>query len=258
MPHWTLITGASEGLGVEFARLAAKDGHNLILTARSKDKLETLAEELRGEKVQVEVIPADLSNLTEAERLWADASQGRDIDVLVNNAGLGYHGAFYSDQGWDRMYSSIQVNVLSLTRLMHLAIPHMKSQPKARILNVASIAAFSPGPHMAVYNATKAYVVSLSEAVATELAGSNMTVSVLCPGVTATNFLEDADMNSVLLANITKPMSAAKVAEDGWIQARKGRRSFVPGMMNKIMAFSTRLSPTKLNAAIAAKMMAKR
>lgn len=258
MPQWTLITGASEGLGVEFARLAAKDGHNLILTARSKDKLDALAAQLRSDIVQVEVIPADLSNMAEAERLWAEACQGREINVLVNNAGLGYHGAFDSEQGLERMLSSIQVNVVSLTRLMQLAIPHMKSQPKGRILNVASIAAFSPGPNMAVYNATKAYVVSLSEAVATELAGSSITVSVLCPGVTATNFLDDADMNDVWLANITKPMSAAKVAEAGWIQARKGRRSHVPGVMNKIMAFSTRLSPTRLNAAIAAKMMAKR
>lgn len=258
MATWTLITGASEGLGVEFAKLAARDGHNLILTARSKDKLDALAAELRSDRVDVVVIPADLSNLAEAERLWAEATDGRDIDVLVNNAGLGYHGAFESGQGWERMSSSIHVNVVSLTRLMNLAIPHMKALPKGRILNVASIAAFSPGPNMAVYNATKAFVLSLSEAVASELKGSNVTVTALCPGVTATNFFEDADMKSVWLVNITKPMSAVKVAEDGWKAMRAGRRTVVPGIMNKIMSFSTRLSPRVLNAGIAAWIMGKR
>lgn len=257
MTSWTLITGASEGLGVEFARLAARDGHNLILTARSKDKLDALADELRSDSVQVVVIPADLSDISETERLWANATDGRNIDVLVNNAGLAYYGAFASDQGWDRMLSSIQVNILALTRLMNLAIPHMKAQPKGRILNVASLAAFSPGPNMAVYNATKAYVLSVSEAVATELGGSNVTVTALCPGVTATNFFEDADMKGVWLVNVTKPMSAVKVAQDGWRKARLGRRSVVPGLMNKIMAFSTRFSPIKLNAAITGKIMGK-
>lgn len=257
MGSWTLITGASEGLGREFARLAARDGHNLIITARSKDKLDTVAAELRSDTVEVVVIPSDLSDMAQTETLWAQATDGRDINVLVNNAGLGYHGSFADGQGWPRMLSSINVNMLALTRLMNLAIPHMRNLPNGRILNVSSIAAFSAGPNMAVYNATKAYVLSLSEAVASELSKTNVTVTALCPGVTATNFFEDADMHGVWLINVTKPMSAAKVAEIGWMKARIGKRIVVPGLFNQIMVFMSRFGPRSLNAAIAAKIMGK-
>ena len=184
MTAYTLITGASEGLGVEFARIAANEGRNLILAARSQDKLDALAADLRSDSVDVVVIPADLSDMEQVDRLWAEASTGREIDVLVNNAGLGYNGAFSAGQGWDRELSSIHVNMLALTRLMKLAIPHMEALPKGRILNVASVAAFTPGPNMAVYHATKAYVLSLSEAVAEELRGTTVTVTALCPGAT--------------------------------------------------------------------------
>ena len=240
---WTLVTGASEGLGVEFARIAAKEGRNLILTARSKDKLENVAEEVRATGVEVVVIPADLSEMAEVDRMWSDASAGREIDVLVNNAGLGYNGPFSDGQGWARELSSINVNMLALTRLMKLAIPQMQNLPKARVLNVAAVAAFTPGPHMAVYHATKSYVLSLSEAVAEELRGSTVTVTALCPGATATNFFEDADMHGVRLLKLSKPMKAAEVAELGWLQARIGKRIVVPGAMNKVFAILPRISP---------------
>ncbi|MEO0503096.1 MAG: SDR family NAD(P)-dependent oxidoreductase, partial [Pseudomonadota bacterium] len=152
MAAYTLITGASEGLGVEFARIAAKEGRNMILAARSADKLEAVASELRSDAVDIVVIPADLSDLAEVDRLWTEASDGREIDVLVNNAGLGYNGDFADGQGWARELSSINVNMLALTRLMKLAVPHMQTLPKARILNVASVASFTPGPNMAVYH----------------------------------------------------------------------------------------------------------
>ena len=257
MASWTLITGASEGLGVEFARLAAKEGHNLILTARSKDKLAAVAADLRSDSVEVVVIPADLSDMDEVDRLWSEASDNREIDVLVNNAGLGYNGPFSAGQGWARELNSINVNMLALTRLMKLALPHMQGLPKGRILNVASVAGFTPGPHMAVYHATKAYVLSLSEAVAEELRGTNVTVTALCPGATATNFFDDADMHGVRLLKIAKPMKAAGVAELGWLEARIGKRIVVPGLMNKVFAFLPRITPRGLTTRVASLIMGK-
>ena len=254
---WTLITGASEGLGVEFARIAAKENRNVILAARSKDKLEKVAEEVRGHGVEALVIPADLSNMEEVDRLWTEATDGREIDVLVNNAGLGYNGPFEAGQGWERELASINVNMLALTRLMKLAIPHMQALPKGRILNVASVAGFTPGPNMAVYHATKAYVLSLSEAVAEELRGSTVTVTALCPGATATNFFEDADMDGVRLLKMAAPMKAKDVAEMGWLQARIGKRIVVPGAMNKVFAFLPRISPRGVTTRIAAQIMGK-
>ena len=254
---WTLITGASEGLGVAFARLAAKEKRNVILTARSTDKLEAVATELRAMGVEAVVIPADLTDAAAVDALWASATDGREIDVLVNNAGLGFHGAFSDPSGWDREEASIAVNLGALTRLMKLAIPHMQSLPKGRILNVASVAGFSPGPNMAVYHATKAYVLSLSEAVAEELRGTRVTVTALCPGATATNFFNDADMHDVRLLKMAKPMNAAEVADLGWLQARIGQRIVVPGLMNKILAFLPRISPRGLTTRIAAQVMGK-
>lgn len=257
MAAYTLITGASEGLGVQFARIAAKEGRNLILTARSLDKLSALAAELRSDSVDVVVIPADLSDMVDVERLWADASEDREIDVLVNNAGLGYNGKFADADGWTRELSSIHVNMCALTYLMHRAIPHMQALPKGRILNVASVAGFTPGPNMAVYHATKAYVLSLSEAVAEELRGSNVTVTALCPGATATNFFEDGDMHNIRLHKLAKPMNAFDVAELGWLKSRIGQRIVVTGALNKVFAFLPRLAPRALTTRIAGQIMGK-
>ncbi|WP_299145046.1 SDR family oxidoreductase [uncultured Tateyamaria sp.] len=254
---WTLITGASEGLGVEFAHIAAREGRNLILAARSKDKLDKVAEAARTHGVEVLVVPTDLSDPDAVDQLWSTATDGRSVDVLVNNAGLGYNGPFADGQGWSRELSSINVNMIALTRLMKLAIPHMQAQPKGRILNVASVAGFTPGPNMAVYHATKAYVLSLSEAVAEELRGSNVTVTALCPGATATNFFEDADMHGVRLLKLAKPMKAFDVAELGWLGARIGKRIVVPGAMNKVLAALPRISPRGLTTRIAAQIMGK-
>ncbi|MCE8006583.1 SDR family oxidoreductase [Aestuariivita sp.] len=258
MQTWTLITGASTGLGVEFARLAARDGHNLILTARSKDKLDALARDLASDGRDIVVIPADLSRQDEVERLWAEASTDRRIDVLVNNAGLGSHGDFASGQTWAREMQSMTVNMTALAYLMKQAIPQMEAIGKGRILNVASVAGFTPGPNMAVYHATKAFVVSLSEAVAEELRGSPVTVTALCPGPTQTAFFEAADMGGVRLLELGKPMSARKVAEAGWLAARIGKRIVVPGALNKVLAFLPRITPRQLTTIIARKVMGKR
>ena len=170
MAIWALVTGASEGLGHEFATLAAKDGFDVILTARQTDKLEKHAQALRrAYNVAVEVIPADLDDPEQAEALWLRASNNRQIGVLVNNAGLGRNGSFVDPEGWPREAASISVNVVAATLLLKRAAAHMKAQGTGRILNVASTAGFLPGPNMAVYHATKAYLLSLSEAVGCEL-----------------------------------------------------------------------------------------
>lgn len=257
MTTYTLVTGASEGLGVEFAKLAAKDGRNLILTARSEDKLNALADDLRSDECEVIVIPADLGKLDEAERLWAEATDGCQIDVLVNNAGLGYNGAFADTEGWERELASIQVNMVSFTYLMKQAAAHMTARGGGRILNVSSVAGFMPGPGMAVYHATKAYVLHLSEAVATELKDSKVTVTALCPGPTATNFFDDADMHNIRLLKFGAPMKAFDVAEEGWLEARIGKRVVVPGVKNKLSVMLPRFSPRSVTARLTGMMMGK-
>ena len=257
MQNWTLITGASEGLGAEFARIAAREGRNLILTARSEDKLGALATELRGTAGQVEVIPADLNALEQVETLWQAASDNRRIDILVNNAGLGQHGDFADGQGWARELSSINVNITALSLLMKRAIPHMQGHGGGRIMNVASVAGFMPGPNMAVYHATKAYVLALSEAAAEELRGSNVTVTTVCPGPTATAFFDAADMHGVGLLKLGKPMTARAVTEAGWAATLRGRRIVVTGLMNKAFAFLPRFSPRWLTTFVAGKIMGK-
>ncbi|WP_162933099.1 SDR family oxidoreductase [Roseovarius sp. EL26] len=257
MQNWTLITGASEGLGVEFARLAAAEGRNLILTARSEGKLNTLAQELRNGTIQVEVIPADLADPAQVINLWNLAIEGRQIDVLVNNAGLGRHGQFGNGADWAREQSSIQVNVLALSYLMKQAIPHMQGAGGGKILNVASVAGFMPGPNMAIYHATKAFVLSLSEAVAEEIGSNNVTITALCPGATHTSFFDAADMGGVRLLKLNKPMSATSVAQTGWQAMHRGKRVVVPGLLNKLFAFSPRISPRRLVTLISNTVMGK-
>lgn len=257
MTGWTLITGASEGLGVEFARIAAGEGRNLILTARSEDKMNALADELRNQAGEIVVIPADLSDLSQAEMLWQKASENRRIDILVNNAGLGSHGDFADGQNWHRELTSINVNVTSLTYLMKQAIAHMQGHGGGRIMNVASVAGFTPGPNMAVYHASKAFVLSLSEAVAEELRGGNVTITALCPGATATAFFDAADMHGIGLLKLRKPMPSRSVAQSGWDATLKGQRIVVTGLMNKFFATSPRFSPRWLTTFIAGKIMGK-
>jgi uncharacterized protein len=246
-PGWALITGASEGLGRAFARLAAADGWNLILTARREDLLAELARELRAEfPVEALIIPADLAVPGEAERLWAAASAGRHIGVLVNNAGLGAHGAFGDRDLWAREYASVMVNMVSATVLMKEAVTAMSEGQGGRVLNVASAAAYMPGPWMAVYHATKAYLLSLSEAVSFELRGSGVTVTALCPGATRTGFFRAAGFeNASLLQRLPMP-TAEQIALKGWAAMKEGRRVAVPGVDNKAFTLLGRISPRAL------------
>jgi len=259
MTKWALITGASEGLGREFADLAAQEGFGVILTARQADKLTLLAKELEAKyAVATVVLPADLSDPAAVEQLWHDASDGRTISVLVNNAGLGRNGDFSDAANWPREKASVSVNVVAATILFKHAIGHMREKGAGKVLNVASVAGFIPGPNMAVYHATKAYFLHLSEAVAEELRGSGVTVTALCPGATQTAFFtaDDAEQ-STLLTRVPLP-TAQNVARKGWAAMNAGKRVYVPGILNKISAFLLRTGPRALNTKITGMMLKKR
>ena len=259
MAIWALVTGASEGLGREFATLAAKDGFDVILTARSVDKLEAHATSLRrAYTVAVEVIPADLTDPVAVERLWDQASRGRQIGVLVNNAGLGHNGDLTDAEGWPREADSLAVNVIAATILLKRAAAHMKAQGSGRIINVASTAGFMPGPHMAVYHATKAYLLSLSEAASEELRGSGVTVTAVCPGPTATQFFAAAEVEKKLVISRLPLPTAQSVALAGWEAMNKGRRVKVVGGMNKLFAFAPRIAPRRMIAFMAGIFLKKR
>ncbi|MDN5786005.1 SDR family oxidoreductase [Pseudorhodobacter sp.] len=259
MAIWALITGASEGLGREFAILAAKAGFDVILTARQEDKLQNLAHELqRAYHVSTLVLPADLSDPEAVEQLWLDASAGRQIGVLVNNAGLGRNGSFADETNWPREAASISVNIVAASILMKRAVAHMVGHGSGRVLNVASTAAFMAGPNMAVYHATKAYLLSLSEAVATELRGSGVTVTALCPGATDTDFFAADEAVKATLITKMGLASAETVAASGWTAMEKGKRVDVPGIANKVFATLPRFAPRSFVAWTAAQFLKRR
>src|SRR5512137_1041621 len=210
-----LVTGASSGIGLELARCFAADGCRLVLVARKGNVLEALATDLRkAHKIQAQVITTDLAHPDAPARLLAHLqAAGLKVDVLVNNAGFGAQGRF-AELPLQRQLEMLQVNITSLTHLTRLLLPGMIERHRGGILNVASTAAFQPGPGMAVYYATKAYVLSFTEALAEELAGTGVTVTALCPGPTQTNFAEAAGARTSRLFNKTA-MSAASVAKTG-------------------------------------------
>ncbi|MGE5324236.1 MAG: SDR family NAD(P)-dependent oxidoreductase, partial [Actinomycetota bacterium] len=189
-----LITGASTGIGLDLARLMAPD-FDLIITARNQPKLEQIAQELQSKHGnRVHVIPADLADSTAPQALFDEASRrGLQVDVLINNAGFGAYGEF-KDISWQTEADMLQVNITALTQLTRLCLPGMVERRHGRIMNVASTAGFQPGPLMAVYYATKAYVISFSEAIANELKGTGVTVTCLAPGATDTEFAARANM----------------------------------------------------------------
>lgn len=247
---WALVTGASDGIGRALATEAAKAGYNVILTGRRTDRLEAHAETLRRAYfVATIVLTADLSDPDQAETIWAQAVDGRRVSVLVNNAGLGHLGEFASADGWGRETETIMVNVVAATILLKRAVAHMAANGGGRILNVASLAGFLPGPHMAVYHATKAYLLSLSEAVAVEAARDAVFVTALCPGVTQTGFFAADGAEKAHLLNRFLPLpSAESVASEGWRAMERSRRIVVTGWLNKAFAFTPRVMPRRLVA----------
>lgn len=249
-----LITGASFGIGQELARIFARENHNLVLVARSADKLRQLASELEKAHGTRSLILA--SDLTEpgSPAYLLDQTTRADIqvDVLVNNAGFGQYGMF-AESDLEECLRQIQLNVTTLTHLTRLYLPGMIERKSGRILNVASTAAFQPGPLMAVYFATKAYVLHLSEALANELHGTGVTVTCLCPGPTATEFHKRANATGQRLLKFGA-MDPRTVAEDGYRALMAGKPVVISGFKNWLVAQSVRFSPRRMVTAIARKM----
>jgi uncharacterized protein len=250
-----LVTGASSGIGADLSRELARDGHDLVLAARTVAPMETLAAELAAEGASTVVIAADLSKPGGAAALTsAIETRGLMVDVLVNNAGLGAVGRF-DQMDPLRIGEMLQVNIVALTELTRLLLPGMVARRRGNVMLVASIAGFQPGPRTAVYSATKAYVLSFGEAIAYELHGTGVTVTVLCPGATATNFFKVAGAKD---DGLRPMMSAAAVARIGYRGCKAGRRVVVTGALNKILAIASRFSPHGISVPAANVLMSRR
>jgi uncharacterized protein len=245
-----LITGASGGIGYELAKLFARDHHHLVLVARSGDKLAQIAAELQTLGVNVKTVALDLAQPL-APKFLFDQLQREDtaVDILVNNAGFGTYGEFASIPE-NEILGQIALNISALTELTRLFLPSMIARRTGRIMNVASTAGFQPGPLMAVYYATKAYVISFSEAIANELRRSGVTVTCFCPGATHTGFAQRAGIQNSRLFKQVGAMSAEKVALDGYRALMERRTLAISGVHNWIVAESTRFAPRKMVTAI--------
>lgn len=242
MPAGTaLITGASSGIGAELARVCAAKGHGLILVARRLPELERLASDLAREHgVPARALAADLSDPA-ATRALFDRVDGAPVDILINNAGFGLRGRFAATD-WDVEARMIQVNIAALLHLTKLFLPGMIRRRAGRIMNVGSIAGFVPGPDMAVYYASKAFVLSFSEALAVELEGTGVTVTNLCPGPTRTEFGQVAGAGDTEVFQ-SATMSAADVAREGYEAMMHGRTVAIAGTRNRLTIWGARLLP---------------
>lgn len=247
-----LITGASGGIGYELAKLFAKNHHDLVLVARNTSKLAEVAGELQHQfGVIVKPVALDLSATAAAPQLLFDQMQreGIAVDILVNNAGYGKFGEF-AEIPWEESLGQIELNIVALTALTRLFLPPMLERRAGKIMNLASTAGFQPGPLMAVYYATKAYVISFSEALANELSGTGVTVTCLCPGATDTEFQKRAEMENSRLFKQMRPIHAKTVAQDGYRGLMQGKTLVISGFRNWLVAESVRFAPRKMVTAI--------
>ncbi len=244
-----LVTGASSGIGLELARLFARNGYRLVLVARNRETLNKLAEEFKSETGTTTIVIAkDLSNPSAPLEIYQELQrEAIQVDVLVNCAGFGASGLF-SEIDLQRQLDMIQVNVAALTQLTRLFLKDMLTRRTGKILNVASTAGFQPGPLMAVYYATKAYVLSFSEALAEEVRGSGVTVSVLCPGPTRTGFQDKSGLKESRLfrSRLVGTQDAATVARAGYEGLMKNTTVIVPGARNRFLIFGIRFVPRRL------------
>jgi short-subunit dehydrogenase len=240
MKERTLITGASSGIGLALAHEFARNGHPLVITAPIDLELQGIAQDLRqNHAVDVQVFAADLERDGSCEEIFDFAQGSGGIDILVNDAGLGQRGNFW-ETSIERDISIIRVNIEAVVRLTKLFLPHMVAKNRGRILNLASIAGFEPGPLLAVYHGSKAFVLSFTEALGVELDKTEVTVTALCPGPTDTDFFTKADMEQTRVFQEGSVMAPREVAEKGYAALMRGDRVYVPGVLNKTLVFSRR------------------
>jgi len=252
--NYALISGASSGIGLELARLFAADGIPLILVARRQDRLETLQTELSA-LVTVKIFACDLSDaIARTQLLDHIAEQELKIDYLVNNAGCGQFGAI-ADNDWSTTNDMLQLNMVATSHFCRNLLPAMKDRAFGRILNVASTAAFQPGPGMAAYFASKAYLLSYSEALAYELQQSGVTATCLCPGATQTEFFSQAVMEDSGLVKGKQLPAAVHVALQGYQAMNQGKVLTIHGLFNRLRIFSLRTAPRGLATAITAAIL---
>jgi uncharacterized protein len=254
MTKTVLITGASSGLGIEFARLFAADGYDLVLVARRRERMQALADELRAaHRVEAHIMAADLAQPDTPVRIAGELEEsGTHLDALVNNAGFGSNGPFAENDA-AREFEMIEVNVAALVKLTRLLLPGMLARRSGRILNIGSTAGFQPGPFMAVYYASKAFVGSFSEALAFELKGSGVTVTLSCPGPVATEFARIAGNEKSRLFGV-KVATPADIAGEAYRAMLEGRPAIVHGLRYKVMHQSLRLSPRAAVLSLAASL----
>jgi short-subunit dehydrogenase len=259
MKEIALITGASSGIGFEIAKLFAADKIDLLLVARSENRLQEIKKEFEEKfKVDVFTVAADLSSKVEIQAVYDVVNTNNlSVNYLVNNAGFGDYGAFIN-RSMEKYKEMIQLNIVSLTELSYRYGKEMVTRGKGRILNVASMAGLQPDPNFAVYGATKAYVISVSEAIHKEFEKTGVTVTILSPGATASNFMNRANMsNSKLYASGV--MTSLEVAREGYKGMMKGKLHVIPGFKNKILGFfSGIMPPGKLRLCVAANIMAEK
>jgi short-subunit dehydrogenase len=247
-----LITGASSGIGRELAKCFAINGYTIIIVARNGANLNNTAEEFRKQYgAEVLTIQADLSQPGAAQKVF-DELEGKTIDVLVNNAGFGNYGTFVEND-IQATIDVLRLNIENLTVLTRLVLPAMIDRRHGKILNVASLAAFAPGPLMAVYHATKAYVLSFSNAIRYELRGSGVTLTTLCPGPTATNFQKKSEYGKSRLVKMGM-MSADDVARQAYQALIDGQATVVPGLRNQIIRIMVKLGPRAAVVRVVAKL----
>lgn len=258
MAKTALVTGASEGIGFDLCKLLAKDNYTVVLTARNQAQLEKRAEELSKSGITTHIIVQDLSQ-PDACEIIVDRlkSLNLQIDVLINNAGFANYGNF-AENSLEKEMSLLQVNIVALTKLTRLILPSMLERKSGRIMNLASMAAFVAGPQMCVYYASKAYVLSFSEGLASELEGSGVSVTAVCPGATATEFQERAGLGRSKLFSNVKPMDSYTVAEIGYRGMMNGETIVITGALNKLMAVATRFVPRSATARLVKRIQAAR
>lgn len=246
-----LITGASSGIGMELAYVYARNGYDLILTARRKERLEKIRNDIKKQyTVSVTIIESDLSETDSAENLYKKTA-GNRVDVLINNAGVGVYGDF-KNIDTEKEEKMLVLNILTLTKLTRLFAKDMIKFGDGNIVNIASTAAFQAVPRMASYAASKAYVLNFSEAIANELKKFNIKVTAICPGATKSEFADTAKMNKKIFKDAP---TAKELAEYTYKAMKKGKVTAIHGIKNSIMTFGLRLSPRKLNTTIAARIM---